>query len=136
MTFRWFKRAADYDMYLDRIKQTERRKAIGEREAVYRNVTSKILGVVEKKLDLMEAGELTQGNVKDWMTAAIQTERTVFGIACDKQTDKDDGQLRRDKPARLRRRHHGLLAACHESKRLTQYLFIRLQSGKPFALGV
>jgi hypothetical protein len=78
--FQWFKRAADYDVYLDKLKQTERRKTIEQREEAYREVTGKMLQVVNKKLDMMDAQELSQGNVKEWMTAAINTEREVFGL--------------------------------------------------------
>ncbi|MDR2796184.1 MAG: hypothetical protein LBB47_05680 [Spirochaetaceae bacterium] len=81
MKYRWFKRAADYDVYLGKLKQTERRKTIEAREAAYREVTEKMLTVVNKKLDLMNPRELTQGNVKEWMEAAISTERDVLGIA-------------------------------------------------------
>jgi hypothetical protein len=35
--------------------------------------------MVNKKLDLMDAGELTQGNVAEWMKTAIDTERDVLG---------------------------------------------------------
>jgi hypothetical protein len=85
MKYQWFKRAADYDVYLDKLKQTERRKTIELREAAYREVTEKMLAVVNKKLDLMRPDELTQGNVKEWMTAAIDTERDVLGIASEKR---------------------------------------------------
>ena len=84
MKFHWFKRAADYDVYLDKLKQTERRRTIEIREAAYREVTEKMLNVVNKKLDLMRPDELTQGNVKEWMTAAIDAERDVLGIAAEK----------------------------------------------------
>jgi hypothetical protein len=44
--FQWFKRAADYDVYLDKLKQAERRKSIEQREEDYREVTGKMLNVV------------------------------------------------------------------------------------------
>jgi hypothetical protein len=80
--FRWRERAADYDQYLDRLKQTEKRKTIEAQEAVYREATGKMLRVVNKKLDLMEMepGELTQGAVVEWLTTAISTEREIAGI--------------------------------------------------------
>jgi hypothetical protein len=92
MTFKWFKRASDYDLYLDRIKQAERRKTIEGREAAYRNVTAKMLGVVEKKLDLMSPGALEQSEVVSWMKAAVGTERAVLGVSEGKQGD-NGGQL-------------------------------------------
>jgi hypothetical protein len=90
--YHWFKRAADYDVYLDKLKQAERRKTIEAREGAYREVTEKMLNVVNKKLDLMNPAELLQGNVKEWMEAAINTERDVLGIAVEKNKT-DGGQL-------------------------------------------
>jgi hypothetical protein len=91
--FQWAKRAADYDVYVDKLKQTERRRTIEAREEAYREVTGKMLRVVNRKLDLMDAGELTQGNVAEWMKTAIDTERDVFGIAANKNVADDDKQL-------------------------------------------
>jgi hypothetical protein len=48
--FRWRERAADYDQYLERLKQTEVRKTIEEQGKVHRMVTEKMLQVVTKKL--------------------------------------------------------------------------------------
>jgi phage terminase large subunit-like protein len=83
--YQWFKRAADYDVYSDKLKQTERRKTIEQREEAYREVTGKMLQVVNKKLDLMDAAGLTQGNVTEWMTAVVKTERDIFGIAANEK---------------------------------------------------
>lgn len=88
--FCWGRRAADYDVYLDKLKQTERRRTIETREEAYREVTGKMLETVNKKLDLMRPDELAQNNIKEWMEAAINTERGIFGI-CDK-TKRDAGQ--------------------------------------------
>jgi hypothetical protein len=90
--YHWFKRAADYDVYLDKLKQAERRKTIEAREGAYREVTEKMLNVVNKKLDLMNPAELLQGNVKEWMTAAVNTEREVLGIMSEKR-EAASGQL-------------------------------------------
>jgi hypothetical protein len=78
--FRWRERAADYDGYLDRLKQTERRKAIEEREADYRETMGKMLLVVNKKLDSMAPGELTNGAVAEWLTVAFRTDRELAGL--------------------------------------------------------
>jgi hypothetical protein len=91
--FQWFKRAVDYDVYPGKLKQAERRKTIEQREEAYREVTGKMLQVVNKKLDLMDANELTQGNVTEWMTAAVKTERDVFGITENKERETGAGQL-------------------------------------------
>jgi hypothetical protein len=81
MQFRWRERAADYDRYLDRLKQTEKRKTIEEQEEKHRAVTKKMLEVVEKKLDLMNPKDLTQGAVKEWVETAIRTDREAGQFA-------------------------------------------------------
>jgi hypothetical protein len=91
--FRWRERAADYDRYLDRLKQAEKRKTIEEQEAAYRETTKKMLQMVNKKLDLMKPGELAQGAVKEWVEAAVRTDREIglLGLAADPE-GKRDGQ--------------------------------------------
>ena len=84
--FRWRERAADYDQYLDRLKQTEMRKTIEERGEAHRKVTEKMLRMVDRKLEMMEPGELTQGAVVEWVRTAISTERDILGIAAPKET--------------------------------------------------
>jgi hypothetical protein len=81
MQFRWRERAADYDRYLDRLKQTELRKTIEEQGEKHRAVTKKMLEVVEKKLDLMNPADLTQGMVSEWVETAIRTEREAGQFA-------------------------------------------------------
>jgi hypothetical protein len=82
--FRWRERAADYDRYLDQLKQAELRKTIEEQGKVHRMVTGKMLQVVSKKLDLMDPADLTQGTVTEWVEAAIRTEREIAGLAVPK----------------------------------------------------
>jgi hypothetical protein len=79
--FRWRERAADYDRYLDRLKQTELRKTIEEQGRAHRMVTGKMLEVVTKKLDLMNPADLTQGAVTEWVETAIRAEREAAGLA-------------------------------------------------------
>jgi hypothetical protein len=81
MQFRWRERAADYDRYLDRLKQTELRKTIEEQGKVHRMVTGKMLQVVNKKLDLMNPADLAQGTVKEWVETAIRTDREIGQFA-------------------------------------------------------
>jgi hypothetical protein len=78
--FKWRERAADYDSYVDKLKQAEKRKAIEAQGEVHRMITGKMLQVVNKKLDLMEPGELSQGNVTEWVETAIKTEREIAGL--------------------------------------------------------
>jgi hypothetical protein len=80
VAFRWRERAADYDLYLDKLKQTELRKTIEEQGRVHRAVTGKMLAVVEKKLDLMDPSDLTHGTVTEWVSTAIRAEREAAGL--------------------------------------------------------
>jgi hypothetical protein len=43
-------------------------------------VTGKMLSVVEKKLDLMDPADLTQGAVTAWVETAVRAERDVDGL--------------------------------------------------------
>jgi hypothetical protein len=73
--FRWRERAADYDRYIEKLKQAELRKTIEAQGEQHRAVTGKMLEVVKKKLDLMDACELTQNNLTEWVQTAIKAER-------------------------------------------------------------
>jgi hypothetical protein len=78
--FKWRERAADYDQYLDRLKQTELRKTIEAQGEKHRAITGKMLAVAEKKLDLMNPADLTQGTVTEWVQTAIKAEREAAGL--------------------------------------------------------
>jgi hypothetical protein len=78
--FRWRERAADYDNYTDKLKQAEKRKTIEAQGEKHRAVTGKMLAVVEKKLDLMNPADLTQGTVTEWVETAIRAEREAAGL--------------------------------------------------------
>jgi hypothetical protein len=78
--FRWRERAADYDNYTDKLKQAEKRKTIEAQGERHRAVTGKMLAVVEKKLDLMDPSDLTQGTVTEWVETAIRAEREAAGL--------------------------------------------------------
>jgi hypothetical protein len=91
--FRWRERAADYDQYLDRLKQTEVRKTIEEQGRVHRLVTGKMLEVVTKKLELMKAEELTQGAVKEWVETAIRVDREAAGLVIPNSGKAEPKQL-------------------------------------------
>jgi hypothetical protein len=85
MQFKWVKRAEDYDRYLDRLKQTELRKTIEARGEAHREVTRKMLQLVDKKLDMMTPAELPQGAVTSWVETAVKTEREIFGLTGGKE---------------------------------------------------
>jgi hypothetical protein len=87
--FRWRERAADYDQYIDGLKQTEKRKTIEAQGEAHRMITSKMLQVVNKKLDMMAPEELSQSSVTDWVDVAIKADRAVLGVV--QGNDKQDG---------------------------------------------
>ena len=78
--YRWNVRAADYDRWRESLKQTEVRKTIEAQGEKHRQVTGKMLDVVNKKLDLMNPEELTQGMVAEWTQTAIKAEREAAGL--------------------------------------------------------
>ena len=78
--YRWRERSADYDRYLEKLKQGELRKTIEAQGEKHREVTGKMLDVVSKKLDIMNPEELTQGNLTEWVSTAIKAEREAAGL--------------------------------------------------------
>jgi hypothetical protein len=92
--YKWRERAADYDDYIDKLKQAELRKIIEEQGRVHRAVTGKMLKVVEKKLDLMDPADLAQGTVTDWVSTAIKAEREAAGLTTGK--DKPEGRIEKN----------------------------------------
>jgi hypothetical protein len=79
--YRWRERVAEYDRYTERLKQAEVRKTIEAQGEKHRAVTGKMLEVVEKKLDLMDPADLTQGTVTEWVETAIRAEREAGQFA-------------------------------------------------------
>ena len=78
--FRWRERAGEYDRYTEKLKQAELRKTIEAQGEKHRVITGKMLTVVEKKLDLMNPAELSQGIVTEWVETAIRAEREAAGL--------------------------------------------------------
>ena len=78
--YHWRERAADYDKYIERLKQEELRKTIEAQGEKHREVTGKMLDVVSKKLDLMNPEDLSQGNLTEWVQTAIKAEREAAGL--------------------------------------------------------
>jgi len=92
--FKWRERAADFDRYIERIKQEELRKTIEAQGEMHRKVTGKMLDVVSKKLDTMNPEELTQGNVTEWVQTAIKAEREAAGlVTIDSKAEPKQGEL-------------------------------------------
>jgi hypothetical protein len=79
--FKWRERAADYDKYVEQLKQVEMRKTIEAQGAKHREVTGKMLDVVSKKLDLINPADLGQGTVTEWVQTAIKAEREAAGLS-------------------------------------------------------
>jgi len=92
--FRWRERAADYDNYAEKLRQAEMRKTIEAQGERHRMVTGKMLDVVAKKLDLMDAAELAPGTLTDWVEAAIKAEREAAGlVAANGAAGQKQGEL-------------------------------------------
>ena len=92
--FRWKERTADYDRYIEKLKQGELRKTIEAQGEKHRQVTGKMLDVVSKKLDNMNPDELTQGNLTEWVSTAIKAEREAAGLLADNgKAEPKQGEL-------------------------------------------
>jgi hypothetical protein len=92
--YHWRERAADYDRYLEHLKQEEMRKTIEAQGEKHREVTGKMLDVVIKKLDLMNPAELTQGSLNEWAQTAIRAEREAAGpVAANGKPEAKQGEL-------------------------------------------
>jgi hypothetical protein len=81
--FRWRERAGDYDRYTEKLKRAEERKSIEAQGERRRAVMGKMLAVVEKKLDLMDPADLSQGAVAEWVETAIRAGREVEGLSTE-----------------------------------------------------
>jgi hypothetical protein len=92
--YRWKERAADYDRYIERLKQTELRKTIEAQGEKHREVTGKMLDVVSKKLDTMNPADLSQSAVTEWVQTAIKAEREAAGLVSPNgKTEPKQGEL-------------------------------------------
>ena len=61
---------------------------------MHRAVTGKMLEVVQKKLDTMNPEDLTQGNVTEWVQAAIRAEREAAGlVTANGKAEAKQGEL-------------------------------------------
>ena len=92
--FRWRERAADYDRYIEHLKQGEKRKTIEAQGEKQRMVTGKMLDVVSKKLDTMNPADLTQDSLPEWVQTAIKAEREAAGlVASNGKPETKQGEL-------------------------------------------
>ena len=92
--FRWRERAADFDRYVEKLKQAELRKTIEAQGEQHRAVTGKMLEVVKQKLDSMNPADLTQSAVTEWVQTAIKAEREAAGlIASNGKPEPKQGEL-------------------------------------------
>jgi hypothetical protein len=92
--FKWRERAADYDRYIEQLKQTEMRKTIEARGEKHREVTGKMLDVVSKKLDTMNPADLGQNVLTEWVQTAIKADNEAAGlIATNGKQEPKQGEL-------------------------------------------
>jgi hypothetical protein len=97
MQFKWVQRAADFDRYVDRMKQAELRKSIEEQGKAQRRIAGKMNQKVEKKIDLMDAADLSTGAVPVWLEAASKVDREAALLLLG----QDTGERQGDKPGRI-----------------------------------
>jgi len=91
---RWKERAADFDRYLEQLKQAELRKTIEAQGEKHRQVTGRMLDVVLKKLDTMNPDDLSQGSVAEWVNTAIKSERDgVSLVSANGKPEPVQGEL-------------------------------------------
>jgi D-alanyl-D-alanine dipeptidase len=92
--FRWRERAADYDRYMEHLKQTEMRKTIEAQGEKHREVTGKMLDVVIKKLDSINPADLGQNVLTEWVQVAIKADNEAAGlIATNGKPEPKQGEL-------------------------------------------
>jgi len=92
--FKWRDRAADYDRYVEKLKQAELRKTIEAQGELHREVTGKMLDVVKQKLNTMNPADLTQGAVTEWVQTAIKAEREAAGLVANNgKAETKQGEL-------------------------------------------
>jgi hypothetical protein len=92
--FRWKERAADYDRYLERLKQEELRKTIEAQGELHREVTAKMLDVVKRKLETVNPDDLSHGTVTEWVSTAIKADRERAGlVAPNSKTEVSQGEF-------------------------------------------
>ena len=92
--FRRRERAADFDNYMEKLKQAEFRKTIEAQGEKHREVTGKMLDVVAKKLDTMNPADLSQSSVTEWVATAIKAEREAAGLVTSTgKTEVKQGEL-------------------------------------------
>jgi hypothetical protein len=92
--FKWRERAADYDRYIEQLKQTEVRKNIEARGEKHREVTGKMLDVVIKKLDSINPADLGQNVLTEWVQTAIKVDNEAASlITPNGKTEPKQGEL-------------------------------------------
>ncbi|GHU86677.1 hypothetical protein FACS189476_00290 [Spirochaetia bacterium] len=93
---RWRERAADYDAYVDKLKQAEVRKAIEEQGKADRELFGKMKQVAGKKLDSMNPADLGTGVLPVWVTTAVRLDREAVNqrfIGVVTGADKSDERI-------------------------------------------
>jgi hypothetical protein len=78
--FRWRERAADYDAWLDKLKQTEVRKAIEAQGEAQREALSKMLAKASKGVDLTDPAGMKAETIRDWLETSIRLDRELSNL--------------------------------------------------------
>ncbi len=76
--YAWVIRCRSYDDHLDKIRLAENEKALREREAKHLEISRKMLDLVDKRLEKLDPGELSQNTILDWTKNCSQLERTIL----------------------------------------------------------
>ncbi len=91
--YEWVRRSGAYDEYLDGLRRAEREKEFVAREKQFLEATSLLLEKGTQKLKSMEKDEVTQGNALEFIKAAFDMERTMYGKDGKKGDEDGSGQL-------------------------------------------
>jgi len=79
---RWKERAADYDRYIEQLKQSENRKTIEAQAEKQREVTGLMLDVVKNRVQTMKPEELPISGVTEWVQVVVKTEKDIANTVC------------------------------------------------------
>jgi hypothetical protein len=76
--YAWVLRSDKYDAHLDKIRLSENEKALREREAKHLEISRKMLDLVDKRLDKLDPGELSQNTILEWTKSCTQIETGIL----------------------------------------------------------
>ena len=97
--YRWKERAADYDRYIEQMKQNEHRKTIEAQGEKHREVTGLMLDVAKKKLQTMQPDDLSAGGVVEFVQTAVKIQNEnadlllTSGLTPNGKTENKHGEF-------------------------------------------